>query len=311
MYKIHTIEDNLSLIELVPPIAGFDRFIGAWLYQDQFSFLIDVGPAITIPDLLSALTELNITELDYILLTHIHIDHAGGIGDIARHFPKTPIICHQSGIPHLIDPTRLSQGSIKTLGDVGRAYGPIKPVNPDLLLDAKGFRAGNMTAIATPGHAAHHFSYKCNKYLFAGEASGVFLTLPSGRTYLRPATPPRFFLETSLKSIELLVSQKAKIICLGHFGVYPEILMTEAGSIFARHKAQLLLWHRLLSEKVQQTPKHDEAFISSCIDFLLRKDQLLAGFTEMSAPVQIRERDFLKNSVKGFVGYLEFMADNS
>ena len=92
MYKIHTIEDNLSLIELVPPIAGFDRFIGAWLYQDQFSFLIDVGPAITVPDLLSALTELNITKLDYILLTHIHIDHAGGIGDIARHFPKTPII---------------------------------------------------------------------------------------------------------------------------------------------------------------------------------------------------------------------------
>ncbi len=311
MYKIHNVADNLSLIELVPPIAGFDRFIGAWLYQDQFSFLIDVGPAVTAPFLLKALAELNITKLDYILLTHIHIDHAGGIGDIARYFPKTPIICHESGIPHLIDPTRLSQGSIKTLGDVGRAYGPIKPVNPDLLLDAKGFRAGNMTALATPGHAAHHFSYKCNQYLFAGEASGVFLTLPSGQTYLRPATPPRFFLETSLNSIEVLMAQKSKVICLGHFGVYPEILMNDTDSIFVLHKAQLLLWYRLLSKKVQQTPKHDKAFIFSCIDFLLRKDPLLAGFTEMSCEVQIRERDFLKNSVKGFVEYLEFMADNS
>ncbi len=88
---------NLFLIKLVPSLTGFDNFIGVWLFKGK-DFIVDVGLAVTSQQLIQALNKLNIDHLNYILLTHIHIDHAGAIGDIAAHFPHTPvIICHAKG----------------------------------------------------------------------------------------------------------------------------------------------------------------------------------------------------------------------
>jgi integrase len=100
------ISPDLHLIPLDQKLTGFVSFIGAWLYQGDKTFLVDVGPAATIPDLLTALETLRIRKLDAILLTHIHIDHAGGIGHLAAQYPDTPIICHKSGIKHLADPSK-------------------------------------------------------------------------------------------------------------------------------------------------------------------------------------------------------------
>ena len=102
--KIDQITDDLYLLTLVPPIPGFEAFICSWLYKGDQVFIVDVGPAVTADDLITALQTLDVFGLDYILLTHIHLDHAGGIGEIAQAFPGTPIVCHPAGIPHLIDP---------------------------------------------------------------------------------------------------------------------------------------------------------------------------------------------------------------
>ncbi|MBW1892565.1 MAG: MBL fold metallo-hydrolase, partial [Deltaproteobacteria bacterium] len=126
--RITQFSNNLFLITLPPPIPGFNDFICVWLYKGSISFIVDVGPSVTVPDLIKALNDLDITCLDYIFLTHIHLDHAGGIGEIAEHFSLTPVICHAAAISHLVDPSKLVAGTIKTLGDTGRAYGPIKPV---------------------------------------------------------------------------------------------------------------------------------------------------------------------------------------
>ena len=126
--RIDHLADDLSLITLNPPIDGFEDFISSWLYQGETCFLVDVGPASTADGLLKILDEAHIDHLDYILLTHIHLDHAGAIGEIAAAFPQTPIICHPAGIPHLVEPARLWEGTKKVLGSTAEGYGPIQAV---------------------------------------------------------------------------------------------------------------------------------------------------------------------------------------
>lgn len=191
--NIIEIAPGLSLIPLDQDIPGFGSFIGSWLYKGEKTFLVDVGPAATVPLLIRALESVGVKSLDAILLTHIHIDHAGGIGDLVSRFPDTPVVCHNSGIPHLSDPSRLWKGSVKTLGDVARSYGPIRAVPGALLRDAAQFHDHGIKCFMTPGHAPHHVSYLIGSYLFAGEAGGCYSELPDGTFCLRPATPPRFF----------------------------------------------------------------------------------------------------------------------
>ena len=130
---------NLALIPLPQDLPGFDTFISAWLVTGERTYLVDPGPAVTIQKLVAALRALHIHHLDAILLTHIHIDHSGGIGDLVTHFPDTPVVCHPKAVEHLVDPARLWAGSVKTLGAIARAYGPISPVPADRVGDRRGF----------------------------------------------------------------------------------------------------------------------------------------------------------------------------
>lgn len=110
--------DLLTCIDLdQPSLEGFRQFISCWLYQDEkLCFVVDPGPLSTIPVLLKELQKQQVKSLDYILLTHIHIDHAGGTGELLRTFPQTKVICHPNGIKHLIAPEKLWAGSKKFSG---------------------------------------------------------------------------------------------------------------------------------------------------------------------------------------------------
>ena len=289
---------KLYLIPLDQNLSGFISFIGAWLYKGEKNLLVDVGPAATIHKLVEALKTLEVKNLDAILLTHLHIDHAGGIGDLAVHFPDTPIVCHESGIRHLEDPSRLWEGSLKTLGKTAQAYGPIRPSPRALLQDAAQFREHEVTPILTPGHAAHHVSYLVGPYLFAGEAGGVFLDLTDGEFYLRPATPPRFYLETSVRSIKALTAVPHNILCYGHFG-----MTKKTPRILEIHRRQLNTWIDVIRHEISinQGPELE----SRCMARLLKEDPLLSGLGRLEHAVQEREHYFLNNSIRGFLGYLE------
>ena len=297
---IHQLGPHLYLIALDPPIDGFQGFIGAWLVLGpEAVYLVDVGPAATADQLAGAIASLGVDRLDYICLTHIHIDHAGAVGHLVRRFPGTPVVCHPKGIPHIIDPERLWQGTVKTLGETGRAYGRMLPVDPTCIATERQLASAPFRLIDTPGHSPHHYAIAADTCLFAGEAGGVCLPLPSGDLYLRPATPPRFFLETSLSSIDRLMTAGPGAICYGHFGMQPDGL-----HMLDLHREQLLFWKRILGAEAAGQGMDSSDFANRWVNLLLVKDRLLHGFPQLPPEVRARERGFLLNSVRGFAGYL-------
>jgi glyoxylase-like metal-dependent hydrolase (beta-lactamase superfamily II) len=296
---IHPIAPDLDLIELRPPLAGFDTFIGAWLYRGDANCLVDVGPAVTAPELLAALAAMGVKHLDAVYLTHIHIDHAGAIGQIADAFPETPIVVHPKGIAHLVDPTRLWAGTLETLADTARAYGPFRPVPEGRLVPAEGPIPGPLEALATPGHAPHHISYLGEAGLFVGEAGGVRLDLPGGEVYMRPATPPRFFPDVYLNSLATVAAQRPQRLLYGHFG------MTTDTRLLARHADQIHLWMGSVEAVWRRWGGDvDGDLADRCVDTLLAQDQHLSGFGRLYPAARERERGFLLNSVRGMLGEL-------
>ncbi len=296
---IHQYGDALFMIALPVPINGFDGFIGSWVHTADPVVLVDVGPAAAGPSLLEALSDLGVDRLDMILLTHIHIDHAGGIGAIAKRFSDAPVVCHPKGLQHLADPERLWQGSLKTLGKLAEAYGPIEPVENDQLLAADQLAIDGLSSVETPGHAAHHYSYLIGDTLFAGEACGVNLQLDDG-VYLRPATPPKFYLETSLSSLDKLIALNPQHICYGHVGWRPHAM-----ALMAAHRDQLIRWKEMVQPFYASAGSDPSPAIQKCIDSLIVSDPLLGGFAGLNEAVQERELGFLRNSVLGYWGYLE------
>ena len=296
--QIIKFSNKLYLISVVPPIFGFEEFICVWLYRGEKTFIIDVGPAVTSSFLINALKKLEVQGLDYIFLTHIHMDHAGGIGEIARYYKDTPIICHSGGISHLVDPERLVKGSIKILGETGRIYGPMQPVERKRFIEAENFTSELIHPIITPGHAPHHVSYLVENYLFAGEAGGIFLSPGPGRKYIRPATPPRFVMEIYINSLDKLIKSKADIICYGHFG-----MAKNAVELLKKHREQMFLWYNIISTRFNES-KSDNYF-KNLTEQLLETDSLLEYFHQFKDEVKERERNFIKNTIMGFTQFFQ------
>lgn len=297
---IQQIKDNLYFISLPVPIKGFDGFIGTWVYRGDPLVLVDVGPAVSAPYLLSAVAELGLGQPELILLTHIHIDHAGGIGRVAGAFPKAEVICHPKAVEHLIDPQRLWEGSLKTLGEIAKAYEAIAPVAEDRVVGSDQFCHPNIRCIESPGHAVHHISFMIDDLLFAGEAGGVCLPMGDQSLYLRPATPPRFFLETNLESIDRLVAQAPQQICYGHIGH-----RNNAVHMLKTHRRQLLNWRETIFPFYQSAGEEGQAAMQSCAEYLLANDPLLGGLGKLPPEVRARERNFISNSIKGYWGYFK------
>lgn len=302
--KIDQLTDDLTLLTLEPPLQGFESFICTWLYKGEKVYIVDVGPAVTAYELIASLRALGVQRLDYILLTHIHLDHAGGIGELAEAFPETPIVCHPAGIPHLIDPTRLWQGTLKTLGRTGEIYGPLRAVAPGRLVNAETWDAPDIKAVLTPGHSQHHVAFRTDRYLFAGEAGGVYRALDTGSIYLRPATPPRFFFDVYRQSVAALIKTDPHTMCYGHYG-----MTTDALNLLQRHWDQLALWRDIIAAQMPCVDQND--FLERCSKRLFEADNMLAGYGDMTPRVQERERGFMYNSIRGFAGYLKSVADDA
>lgn len=285
----------LDLIDLDIPSLGYSRFISSWLYQGKKeNFLVDPGPACTIGHLLAELEKRGVSRLDWILLTHIHMDHAGGIGHLVKRFPGARVVCHEKAVKHLKDPERLWEGSLKVLGEVARVYGEIKPVPSDniMCLDTVPFEEG-IQVISTPGHAAHHQCFVAPEILFCGELFGIFHQLEKGGIYLRPATPPVFVLEDFLNAMDAVDPYVNRRICFAHYG------FSEAGkTILKMARQQLQLWVNVIA--AYRGGSDMERIIQDLSD----SDPVFARKSQLPPPLYEREIYFSVNSIRGILKYL-------
>ncbi len=193
---------------------GRDRVIGCWQVDDV---LIDPGPASCLDTLLSALGDEQPRAL---LLTHIHLDHAGATGSLVERWPELEVYVHEIGAAHLVDPTRLLESAARLYGaDMERLWGEFLPVpeaNLRILSGGEQLLGRQFEVAYTPGHASHHVCYLFDTTAFVGDAGGVRIT-PEMLT-IPPTPPPDIDLEAWHGSIERIFSWQPERLAMTHFG---------------------------------------------------------------------------------------------
>jgi glyoxylase-like metal-dependent hydrolase (beta-lactamase superfamily II) len=289
---------NLFCIDLdQPALKGFRKFISSWLYRgERFTLLVDPGPPSTIPHLIRELRRHKVERLDYVLLTHIHIDHAGGTGALLREFPQARVICHPEGIRHLVAPEKLWQGSQKVLGKLADTFGEILPVPAERIGFEEEIGTTGVRAFLTPGHAPHHCCYLLDDLLFAGEVAGVRSEVPEG-IYMRPATPPRFLLDVALDSLDRMIALAPRRMVFAHYG-----LVDAALEHLHIGRRQLLLWVRGVAETASTEPSQREKIFSA---WLMEHDEIYRNVTRLPPDIRARERYFLGNTLRGMIEYVD------
>ncbi len=290
--------NHLVCIDLDQPgLEGFRKFISSWLYRGaDGTVLVDPGPLSTIPHLLGELRRHQVERLDYILLTHIHVDHAGGTGAVLKEFPGARVICHPEGIRHMVAPEKLWQGSRKVLGALAEAYGEIVPVPGDRIGFEERIGQTGIRAFLTPGHAPHHVCYLKDELLFGGEAAGVRCDIPDG-IYMRPATPPKFIQGVALDSIDRMIALQPRYLVFAHYG-----LVDTALEHLRIGRKQLLLWVQGAAETASvEASGREEAIFA----WLLARDEHYRNIGQLAPDIYARERIFLGNTLRGLIEYVD------
>jgi glyoxylase-like metal-dependent hydrolase (beta-lactamase superfamily II) len=290
------VHPHLYRIPLSQNIKGFGNFIGSWVFRGDVNFIVDVGPKSSAELLLEGLNLLTVNRLDFVFLTHVHIDHAGALASLIARFPEAKVICHPSGVRHLVEPENLWEGSQKVLGELALKFGKMDPVPARHLMSFEAFEREGFQIIDTPGHAPHHMSLVHGSSLFVGEAAGIFLDL-DGEPYLRPATPPRFFLPETVQSIDRLLEADVQEIFYAHSGNHPD-----ARKMLKRYRDQLFFWRDVIAEQMQDPRK--EHWVDRCVAALFERDECLRGLRTLGQDEKEREFYFARNSIQGFIQYL-------
>lgn len=194
--------------------AGVEGAVGAWLSDGR---IIDPGPSPGLDHLLAALGD---QVPRAILLTHIHLDHAGATGHLVERFPELKVYVHEIGAPHIADPERLVASSRRVFGDERFApMGEVIPVPEDRIVAiAGGDAVEGMAVIHAPGHAGNHVCYLDEQTgdAFVGDVAGV--SIEPGPATVMPTPLPEVDLASWLGSIDRLAARRPKALRLTHFG---------------------------------------------------------------------------------------------
>ncbi len=230
-----------GILEIDTLLGGWERVTAGYLIEGPAPVLIETGSQSSVPALLDALAGHGVgpEDLAGVAVTHIHLDHAGGVGDVARAFPDATVYVHPRGARHLADPSRLVASAATVYGDaLGSLYGRMAPTAPDrirALEDGEEIDVGpgrTLTTVHSPGHAKHHLALhdSATGVLFVGDAVGV--RLPDAGL-LRPATPPADFdLVQALDSLSRFSARRPAALALAHYGLLggPSQILEEAAA---------------------------------------------------------------------------------
>ncbi len=280
---------------------GEPNAVAAYLVTGTETALIDMGYQSSAENIVEDLTKQGIGSdgLDYLLPTHVHLDHSGSCGTLAKRFTNASVRVHPKGEPHLVDPTRLWNGAAQLFGDeLMRRYGSPEPVEQNRLrvaCDSEIIDLGRgvvLRTVWTPGHASHHLSYEWEGHgaFFTGDAVGLY---HPNFPILIPTTPPTSFnLEKMLQSLELLGSSSPLEFYTPHYGV-----VQNAKKWIEENVNSLLLW-RTSIEKMKRSGLTNERMTKAIIEETCERMGRPVG--EMPGYLRVS----IKISIQGFLRYL-------
>jgi glyoxylase-like metal-dependent hydrolase (beta-lactamase superfamily II) len=293
--SVEAITDIISMID--SPYHGLRGVLGTYLISGEMSAVIDPGPTPLVPGVIEALNATGVADLDYILLTHIHLDHAAGCWKILEAYPDASIHCHPRGAGHVIDPTRLLAAAWEIYGDALKEFGVVRGVPTEKVVestDGETLDLGGvfLETIWTPGHSSHSQSYfeRGSGVVFVGDAAGHY---PGNRGFLVPGSPPPHNPAKAADSLLKLMDYEPEIIAYSHFGYFDDAM-----ALLERFLDQTRLWDNVAQEGVEAGLSLNEIF-----DILVSEDsdaRRLAGIDEEG-------KNAVYSSLSGFVEYANWL----
>jgi len=291
----------MHIIDLKP--VGLENFIASYVLKgEKATAIVETGPTCCVPNLLAGLKEIGVKneDVDYVAVSHIHIDHAGGAGTLMRHLPSAKLIVHPKGAPHITRPEKLWEQSKLVLGEVAVVYGEIEPVPEGRVItpsDRMAFDLGGLLqlkVIETLGHASHHLAYleTETRGIFQGDAAGIYF--PKLDVTI-PTAPAPFHFELTLASLEKLMQLQPERLYYTHYGP-----VENGVERLQKYEAQLQLWAKIVAEAVKRgdTPE-------SIHEQILKQDpQLRYAEPFIKEHLVLREGVMMQN-IRGYYEYFK------
>lgn len=294
------LNDFTYLIDL--KTAGYENFIAAYVLKEDKVAVVETGPTSSVPNLLAGLREIGIRNeaVNYVMVSHIHIDHAGGAGTLLKNLPNAKLLVQKRGAPHMVNPEKLWVHSRKALHEIVDLYGPIQPVPENRVViseDGTLIDLGEhvkLQIIETLGHASHHQSFyeKESRTLFLGDAGGIYL---QKLDTLIPTTPPPLHLEMKLNSLEKLIKLEPKLLCYTHFGH-----ADNAVSRLQAYAEQLKLWAKIVSESTEIGDDLEAVYAK-----IMQQDPSMKKAEEFIKRHLMLRQSVVLQSVRGFIQYFK------
>jgi len=294
------LNDHLYLIDLKP--LDIENFIASYLLVDNKTMIIETGPTTSIRNLLTGLSEIGIgkREIDYVAVSHIHIDHAGGAGTLLKHLPKAKLLVHARGASHLANPQRLWAGTKQVLGEIADMYGEIQPVPEKRIVKATDemlIELGKDVRVRvceTLGHASHHLSFyeDSSKGIFPGDAAGIFIKSIDATI---PTAPPPFNLDMALASLTRLIALTPKNLYYTHFGA-----TEDAVKRLEAYVVKLKLWAKVILEGMESGDDLEAIYRR-----ILERDASTGRAADFIKNHLVLRRGVIMQNIQGFIEYLQ------
>ncbi len=296
---MHTKQIGRNLYQVELETGGIKQLICSYILCGETPLLVESRQTNSVPRLLSALQELNIKPelVQYVAVTHVHLDHGGGAGTLLKSLPNAKVIVHLRGAPHLIDPERLWPSSQAVLGYVSEVFGKPEPVPKDRIITMTegniDLGGGNKLLVTeTLGHASHNLSFQepFNCGVFPGDAAGTYL--PECGVVV-PTTPPPFYLESALASLDKLIALQPTALYFSHFGKADHAIER-----LKAYKVQLQLWANVAEAGVKANKS-----LEQIRDDIIKADPVMTQIQTYVKDHPIYKKTVLENCVRGFVEY--------
>jgi glyoxylase-like metal-dependent hydrolase (beta-lactamase superfamily II) len=279
--------------------GGFKNLICSYVINGAKPFLVESGPTSSVPKLVSGLKELNVRleDVEYVAVTHVHLDHGGGAGTLLKFLPNAKILVHPRGMLHLVNPERLWSQSQEVLGFISEIFGKPEPVPKERIIPVTEGSfdlgdGGKLKVIETLGHASHNLSFheSFNGGVFPGDAGGTYF--PEFKVVM-PTTPSPFNFGMALDSLDKLISLKPTVLYYSHFGK-----ASNGVQRLKDYKLQLQLWAKIAEDGVRKNQSLEEIR-----NRILAEDKVMHQLADYLKSHRIYSKTALGNSIQGFIDY--------